>query len=143
MYAWKIWNMCHKCKICHISTAVLQGGLACPALLPVNSDGPSNKTVLLLFAFLVFLWHFAQKTGSQIMAEIFYFCFSWADWLTKSDPYSLATSDVELDVQLIVIFALLYLLSMFWLYPVNWAICFFLIKLQWKLSTFGLVSFIN
>ena len=32
----------------------LRGGLACPALLPVNSDGPSINIILILFAFLLF-----------------------------------------------------------------------------------------
>ena len=54
----------------------LRGGLAFPASLPVNSDGPSNKIILIFVAFLVFLWRFAQKTGSQNVAEIFYFCFT-------------------------------------------------------------------
>ena len=68
-----------------IDLITLRGGLAFPALLPENSDGPSNNITDTIVAFLFFSVAFLlRKTGSQNLAEIFFiFDFSWANWLIK------------------------------------------------------------
>ena len=54
-----------------IDLITLRGGLAFPALLPENSDGPSNNITDTIVCFSVaFL---LRKTGSQNLAEIFLF----------------------------------------------------------------------
>ena len=54
-----------------------------PSITNWNSDGPSTNITWILLLFFVFLWRFAQKTGSQNEAEIFHFCLRELIWLTK------------------------------------------------------------
>ena len=92
----------------------LRGGPASPSITNWNRDGPSSNFTWILLAFLFSVAFCSEKTSSQNVAEIFHFCYSWADLIDQKWPYPAWPLQTWTPMKLIVCFALI-LYSVIWL----------------------------